>query len=128
MPAVFSFQSNCNTQTIVHNQNAIEKEQLFTSTHRDRIITLEELSLHDHPKDCWIAINDRIYDITDFLDEHPAGAEIILEYAGCDATTAFKGSGHSSLALGALETFLIGQLPTEQRIYKNRDSRGSTNC
>lgn len=34
-----------------------------------RIISLKEVSLHDHADDCWIVIYDRIYDLTNFLDE-----------------------------------------------------------
>lgn len=36
---------------------------------KDRVITLAEVSQHDTPKDCWVVIYDRVYDITDFLDE-----------------------------------------------------------
>lgn len=35
----------------------------------DREITLEEVSWHDNSSDCWVVIYDRVYDITDFLDE-----------------------------------------------------------
>lgn len=33
----------------------------------EKIYTLEEVSWHDTPDDCWIVIYDRVYDITDFL-------------------------------------------------------------
>lgn len=32
-------------------------------------ISLEEVSDHDCADDCWIIIYDRVYDITDFLDD-----------------------------------------------------------
>lgn len=35
----------------------------------ERIITLEEVSSHDTNKDCWVVIYDRVYDVTDFLEE-----------------------------------------------------------
>lgn len=35
----------------------------------DKTITLDEVSWHDTPGDCWIIVYDRVYDITDFLDE-----------------------------------------------------------
>lgn len=35
----------------------------------EREITLEEVSWHDNSSDCWIVIYDRVYDITDFLNE-----------------------------------------------------------
>ncbi|GBP62194.1 Cytochrome b5 isoform A [Eumeta japonica] len=72
---------------------------------KDRTITLSEVACHDSPDDCWVVIYDRVYDITTFLDEHPGGADIMLEYAGQDASTAFRGSGHSKAAVRALDRF-----------------------
>ncbi|RSH88948.1 hypothetical protein EHS25_002610 [Saitozyma podzolica] len=40
-------------------------------------------------KGVWIVIHGKVYDMTDFLDEHPGGAEIILKYAGMDATEEY---------------------------------------
>lgn len=42
---------------------------LSTATPGERIITLEEISWHDNASDCWVVIYDRVYDLTDFLDE-----------------------------------------------------------
>lgn len=33
------------------------------------VITLEEVSWHDSPQDCWIILYDNVYDITNFLDQ-----------------------------------------------------------
>ncbi|KAJ8983690.1 hypothetical protein NQ317_003480 [Molorchus minor] len=88
------------------------------STAEERIITLEDISWHDTAKDCWIIIYDRVYDITDFLDEHPGGGDILLEYAGRDASIAFRGSGHSRQAVRSLERFCIGELPMHERIFR----------
>ncbi|XP_019865062.1 uncharacterized protein LOC109594293 [Aethina tumida] len=84
----------------------------------ERIITLDEVSWHDSAGDCWVVIYDRVYDITDFLDEHPGGSDILLEYAGRDASVAFRGSGHSKQAIRALDRFLIGELPMHERIFR----------
>lgn len=35
----------------------------------DRFITMEEVSWHEEPDDCWIIIFDKVYDITEFLNE-----------------------------------------------------------
>lgn len=32
-----------------------------------QVISLDEVSYHDHKSDCWIIIYDRVYDITNFL-------------------------------------------------------------
>lgn len=33
--------------------------------------TLEELKEHTTESDCWLAIHGKVYNVTDFLDEHP---------------------------------------------------------
>ncbi|KAF5208061.1 hypothetical protein FRX31_002351, partial [Thalictrum thalictroides] len=40
--------------------------------------------------DCGLLINDKIYDVTKFLGDHPGGSEVLLKAAGKDATTDFK--------------------------------------
>ncbi|KAJ2953793.1 hypothetical protein O0L34_g1421 [Tuta absoluta] len=85
---------------------------------KDTVITLAEVSHHDSYNDCWVVIYDRVYDITTFFDEHPGGADIMLEYAGQDASTAFRSSGHSRMAMKALDRFQIGELPMHERMYR----------
>ncbi|KDR24001.1 cytochrome b5 type B-like [Zootermopsis nevadensis] len=80
-------------------------------------ISLDQVSWHDHCSDCWVVIYDRVYEITDFLLEHPGGEEILLEYAGRDATLAFRGIGHGVAQLQALERYFLGVLPESERIY-----------
>ncbi|KAF9446522.1 hypothetical protein P691DRAFT_794412 [Macrolepiota fuliginosa MF-IS2] len=45
---------------------------------------------HNSRDSCWIIVHDKIYDVTEFLDEHPGGSKIILKYAGVDATEAYE--------------------------------------
>jgi len=54
-----------------------------------RKISAEELAKHNTDSDCWVAVGDKVYDLTDFLNEHPAGPDSILELAGKDGTEAF---------------------------------------
>lgn len=53
--------------------------------------------------------------------QHPGGADILLEYAGRDATVAFRGSGHSSSAVDSLDRYMIGDLPIRERIFRKPD-------
>lgn len=53
-------------------------------------ITMEQLQEHSTEDDCWIAINGKVYDLTEFAEEHPAGPESIIELAGQDGTEAFE--------------------------------------
>ncbi|KAG4306453.1 hypothetical protein PORY_000441 [Pneumocystis oryctolagi] len=48
-------------------------------------ITLDELRLHCHINDAWIALNGKVYDITPYIPFHPGGKEI-MKAAGKDGT------------------------------------------
>lgn len=52
--------------------------------------TVEEVSFHDNENDAWIIINGDVYDITDFLEEHPGGKMILMSVLGEDATDFFE--------------------------------------
>ncbi|KAK9483679.1 cytochrome b5-like heme/steroid binding domain-containing protein, partial [Lipomyces starkeyi] len=39
---------------------------------------------------CWVIIRNTVYDVTDFLPDHPGGGRSILRSAGKDATTDFE--------------------------------------
>ncbi|MPC19845.1 cytochrome b5-like [Portunus trituberculatus] len=86
------------------------------------IYTLNEVAEHETFDDCWIVLFDKVFDVTSFLLEHPGGEEVILENAGRDATLAFRGVGHSTLALRALDDYLVGIVSHAERIYTNQDS------
>ena len=48
-----------------------------------------EVAKHATRESCWVIISGKVYDVTDFLDEHPGGANIILQYGGKDATEEY---------------------------------------
>jgi len=50
----------------------------------------DELAKHKSADDCWIAISGNVYNVTDFLGDHPGGKKAILMYAGQDATAEFE--------------------------------------
>ncbi|KAA0199140.1 hypothetical protein HAZT_HAZT000066 [Hyalella azteca] len=79
--------------------------------------SLNEVAQHDMMHDCWIVLYDKVYDVTDFLFEHPGGEELMMEHAGRDGTIAFRGVGHSKAALRSLQRYLIGELPSSERIF-----------
>lgn len=44
--------------------------------------TIEEVKKHNTEGDCWVVIHGNVYDLTEFLPDHPGGKRIILKYAG----------------------------------------------
>ncbi|CAL1604102.1 unnamed protein product [Knipowitschia caucasica] len=77
--------------------------------------TLEDIRLHNMSTDTWLIINDKVYDITSFLEEHPGGEEVLLEQAGSDATESFEDVGHSTDAREMLEQYYVGELHLDDR-------------
>ncbi|KAA8576887.1 hypothetical protein EYC84_006927 [Monilinia fructicola] len=50
-----------------------------------------DVSSHNTPDSCWVCINETIYDVTEFLPNHPGGSKIVLSLAGnIDATEEFE--------------------------------------
>ena len=52
--------------------------------------TIDEVSLHNTEFDAWIIIHQDVYDITEFLNEHPGGKHILMTVVGGDATEFFE--------------------------------------
>ena len=83
--------------------------------------TLSEVARHASKDDCWAIISDDVYDLTEFINRHPGGDEI-LRACGTDATTLFNsrqtqdgqwvGSGtpHSQAAQEQLAKLKIGTI------------------
>ncbi len=75
---------------------------------------MSEVGKHAVKGDCWLAIQGKVYDVSDYT-KHPGG-EAILEGCGKDATTLFEtrpmgsGTAHSKKAREYMQNFLIGEL------------------
>ncbi|KAG9285797.1 hypothetical protein G9A89_013222 [Geosiphon pyriformis] len=54
-----------------------------------QLISAQEIAKHNKREDCWVIIHGKVYDLTNFLPDHPGGIKVILQQAGKDATAAF---------------------------------------
>ncbi|RMZ84614.1 hypothetical protein DV737_g1111, partial [Chaetothyriales sp. CBS 132003] len=52
--------------------------------------TLEEVAKHNKKDDLWIAVKGVVMDVTNWLDEHPGGAQALFSHMGRDATEEFE--------------------------------------
>ncbi len=77
--------------------------------------SLAEVAMHNDAESCWVVVEGEVYDVTEFLEEHPGGKGLLLSVAGTDATTTFNGI-HPDLAaaLREGEAFKIGVVVSEE--------------
>ncbi|KAI2464083.1 FMN-dependent dehydrogenase-domain-containing protein [Annulohypoxylon bovei var. microspora] len=55
----------------------------------EKLISAEEVVKHTTSESCWVVLYGNVYDVTEFLPEHPGGSKIILQLAGRDATEEY---------------------------------------
>ncbi|CAO3666340.1 unnamed protein product [Umbelopsis ramanniana] len=72
--------------------------------------SLAQLSEHNQKKDIYVAVHNKVYNVTSFIEEHPGGEEVLLDEAGKDATEAFEDIGHSDEAREILEKYYVADL------------------
>jgi len=93
-------------------ETGIRQERRGEGSKRRRF-TAREVSLHNHAGDAWVILHGAVYNVTDFLPNHPGGPDIILDHAGGDVTELFHSSAlhqHSDHAFDALRPLRIGSL------------------
>ena len=80
---------------------------------RLRIFTTDDLTIHNKKGDCWIVRNGKVYDVSAFVEDHPGGDDLILQYAGNDIGEAMDDPEehvHSVSAYDMLDEYLIGKI------------------
>lgn len=53
-----------------------------TNADGKRVFTRGEVAQHNSDDDLWVVINERVYDLTVWLNFHPGGREPLLQMAG----------------------------------------------
>ncbi len=78
-------------------------------TNNSSTISLAEVAKHTTKDDCYLIINKKIYNVSGFLQYHPAGSRIILQYCGQEVTGIFARI-HSNRAWDLLAKYKIGSV------------------
>lgn len=92
-------------------------------------LTKDVVALHNTSADCWMIVDNTVYNVTTYLPYHPGGPERIIPFCGNDGTNAFATQGgkgsHSQSANTDLQRLLIGTLGTtlDQSTLKQREQQ-----
>lgn len=75
-----------------------------------------DVEKHNTEKSCYVTVGANVYDITPFLEDHPGGGDLILEYGGKDVSDIMRDElshFHSEAAFDILNEHLIGFVAKE---------------
>jgi cytochrome b involved in lipid metabolism len=78
-----------------------------------KLITSDEVAQHNTESSIWIIVHDKVYDVTNFLNEHPGGKKVLLKVAGTDATQQFD-NFHALSVLEKHSQLQIGEVGTQE--------------
>jgi nitrate reductase (NAD(P)H) len=69
--------------------------------------TVSNATLTQHSTDNWMAIHGLVYDVNNYLGEHPGGGQILESCAGKDATFEFEEAGHTMLSRKEVDRLVL---------------------
>lgn len=73
--------------------------------------TSAQVAQHASSQSCWSSVNGNVYDLTNWISQHPGGAGAIASMCGHDASAAFNGQhGGQRRPASELAGFLLGPL------------------
>lgn len=82
--------------------------------------SMKEVSKHDTEEDMWIVIGNaknggpKVFDVTEYVNDHPGGADSLIDNAGKYSDDMFEDIGHSGDARKILKTYYIGEVNPQE--------------
>lgn len=80
-------------------------------------VTAAEVAEHAGENDCWMAIDGKVYDLTEYIPYHPTPPVVMTGWCGKEATEGMRTKGygrdHSPAAWAQLEDYVVGRLAGE---------------
>lgn len=104
--------TNSSDEFIINSPNI--QNLYLSSTESDSStagITLEQLSIHNTPDDCYLGISGNVYDVSNYISMHPGGRRTITNNCGKEVTSIFARI-HSNRAWDILKNYKIDTLST----------------
>ncbi|XP_013188529.1 cytochrome b5-like [Amyelois transitella] len=82
----------------------------------EKTFTRKQVADSGNAKNVLFIINNDVYDVSKFIDEHPGGHEVLVAVAGKDGTEEFEDVGHSLDAKELMLKYKLGTLVAEDRV------------
>lgn len=112
--AIQKLSSNKNTTTNSFSSTSSSNSNSPSSTTKTSTTkyTTDQIATHSTKNDCWLIIDGGVYDVSQYLNQHPGGVAQVIPFCGKDATQAFKTRGgkgtHSESANTIKQEYQIG--------------------
>ena len=75
----------------------------------DGTLSAATVAAHATPADCWSIVNGNVYDLTEWIPQHPGGAGVVEAMCGTDGTSSYEGQhGGQGTPQRVLDGFLVG--------------------
>jgi len=91
---IFAFQNNSTNTPSPQVSNSAPPEVTgvlpTTPSKNAGEYTMKEIAMHNSLKSCYTAVNGSVYDLTEFIDQHPGGIQAIESLCGIDGTAGFQ--------------------------------------
>ncbi len=91
------------TQNTAHNQT------IATTSNPPKTFTTEEVAKHNIKTDCYLIVNNQVYDVSSYIGKHPGGVRRIVDVCGQETSQIFA-SIHSNFAWNLLKEYYIGDI------------------
>ena len=82
-------------------------------------IPVADVQSHSSAASCYVTVGSKVYDVTSFLDDHPGGAALVLEYAGRSVAEVLQDEAshaHSEAAYEMLDECFVGYVATDDAV------------
>ncbi|PLW40559.1 hypothetical protein PCASD_07770 [Puccinia coronata f. sp. avenae] len=99
-----------------HNHPFIQPLQSPDSSMTGKIISVQEVENHKDEKSAWVIVEGKVYDVTDFLEDHPGGKKILLKSCGKDATELFHQYHTNKILKTVAGPMMIGQVTSDAKL------------
>jgi len=94
------------------NININNLKSNLTKVNKDSL-NLNEISKHNTKSDCYLVINNNVYNVSSYISYHPGGSRAIISRCGKEVTGIFA-QIHSNRAWDLLKKYKIGSITTHQ--------------